>query len=202
MKVIMLNLGPLRVNSYLVINEETKEAFIVDPGGDADKVYEVLKEEDASLKAILLTHVHYDHTGAVNTLKKELKPLIYVSAEEGNVMADIAYSLNGDVDEADVYFRDGDILEVAGINVKAILTPGHTIGGACFYIEEENLLFAGDTLFAGSVGRSDFPGGSESKLIRAIKEKLLILPEDTKVLPGHMSATTIGYEKIHNPFVQ
>lgn len=204
--VLQLPLGNMGANAYLVRQEGKQEVFVVDPGAEYPKLERILKEKQLSLTAILLTHGHYDHIGAARQLRESTGAKIYAMKEEQKTLEDAEWNLSafhgsGYVLEADVFLRDKEILNLAGITVQVLHTPGHTPGGCCYYLEEEGLLFSGDTLFHTSIGRSDFPGGSEAKLIRSIKEQLLCLPEDTKVYPGHMEATDIQTEKVFNPFL-
>ena len=193
-------------NCYLVINEETKESVMVDPGAYPAKVKNAVKEQGLKLKAVLLTHAHFDHIMGIDTLRREWSVPVYASALEQKVLTDANVNLSvaygaGYVFADAKFLEDGASLALAGYQIRMISTPGHTAGGCCYYIEEEEVLFSGDTLFAGSVGRTDFPTGSMSTLVRSVKERLLSLPEDTQVYPGHMEATTIGFEKENNPFL-
>ena len=199
--------GPIGTNCYLLINEKTKEAVIVDPASCPDYTMNYIKTEEIKLKAVLLTHAHFDHIMGLSDVMEDIKVPVYVEEADLPMMMDGESNLSsgymrGGYQFADaVPVRDGQQLQIAGFQFRVIHTPGHTPGGCCYYMEQEDVLFSGDTLFRTSVGRSDFPGGSASALVRSVKEKLLILPEETHVYPGHMEETTIGYEKRHNPFV-
>lgn len=204
--VLQLPVGGMGANAYFVWQEGKEEAFIVDPGDEFSKLNRILKEKQLTLTAILLTHGHFDHIGAARELRECTGAKIYAMKEEQRTLEDVEWNLSafygqGYGLEADVFLRDKEILTLAGISVQVLHTPGHTAGGCCYYLEEEGLLFSGDTLFHTSIGRSDFPGGSEAVLIRSIREKLLCLPEHTKVYPGHMEATDIHTEKVFNPYV-
>lgn len=204
-KVKLLTLGGMGTNGYVVYREN--QAVVIDPGDDLYKIDGFLKEQELQLEGILLTHGHFDHIGAVEALKEAYKVKVYALEQEKDTLKDSAKNLSGAMGagygiEADVWLQDGETLSLAGIDFKVIHTPGHTPGGVCYYVEEKEMLFSGDTLFHCSVGRSDFPGGSGSTLVRSIVDKLLCLPDDTKVLPGHMDPSTIGIEKQYNPFIQ
>lgn len=207
MKIEAMVLGDVRTNCYLLINEETKEALVVDPADRADVIVRKLIDEGLTLKAILLTHGHGDHILAVGDLKKQFGVKVYAAKEEEALLSDAAQNLSKALFgiavtvKPDILLEDGQEFEAAGIRLWMLHTPGHTPGGCCYYQEEEKVLFSGDTLFCGSIGRTDFPGGSLSELVRSVKEKLLVLPEDVKVYPGHEEMTTIGHEKRYNPYM-
>ena len=202
----MMVLGPVQTNCYFLINEDTKEVLIVDPADRAQKIIEWINSEGLKPTAILLTHGHFDHIMGVAGVKKEYNIPIYASKDEVEVLANPQINVSTMMGaylsmKADKLFSDGDVLELAGMKLKVISTPGHTIGSVCFYMEEEKVLISGDTLFEASVGRSDFPTGSSRQLIESIKTRLLVLPDDTDVFPGHGGTTSIAYEKAHNPFI-
>ena len=199
--------GPVMTNCYFAVNEDTKEALIVDPGDSAKALTDKIKERGLSPKAVLLTHGHFDHAFAAEAIAKEFSVPIYAEEHEKETLESPAINLcgmmgrQGVVFHADVYVKDGDILDLAGFSIKVLHTPGHTRGGCCYYIEKEQALFAGDTLFCQSVGRTDFPGGSASVLLRSSEEKLMSLPGQTRVYPGHNETTSIGWERQYNPFL-
>lgn len=202
----MMVLGPVQTNCFFLINEDTKEVLVIDPADHAQKIIEWMKSENLKPVAILLTHGHFDHIMGVEGIRKEYGIPVYASRDEVDVLAKPQLNVSTMMGaylsmKADELFCDGDILELAGMKLKVISTPGHTIGSVCFYIEEEKVLISGDTLFEASVGRTDFPTGSSRQLIESIKTRLFILPDDTSVFPGHGGTTSIGYEKLHNPFV-
>lgn len=207
MKIEAMVLGDVRTNCYLLINEETKEALVADPADRADVIARKLIDEGLTLKAILLTHGHGDHILAAGDLKKQFGVKVYAAKEEEALLSDAAQNLSKALFgiavtvKPDILLEDGQEFEAAGIRLRMLHTPGHTPGGCCYYQAEEKVLFSGDTLFCGSIGRTDFPGGSLSELVRSVKEKLLVLPEDVKVYPGHEEMTTIGHEKRYNPYM-
>lgn len=207
MKIETMVLGDVRTNCYLLINEETKEALVVDPADRADVIVRKLIDEGLTLKAILLTHGHGDHILAVGDLKKQFGVKVYAAKAEEALLSDAVQNLSKALFgiavtvKPDILLEDGQEFEAAGVRLRMLYTPGHTPGGCCYYQAEEKILFSGDTLFCGSIGRTDFPGGSLSELVRSVKEKLLVLPEDVKVYPGHEEMTTIGHEKRYNPYM-
>ena len=206
MKIFNMPSGPLMVNTYLVIDEKNKEGFIVDPGGYDTGLIEEIRKLETDIKYIILTHGHGDHIGGVKGYRKDMPAAkIVASAAEKDLLADASMNMSmmtqNEVIEihADILVDEGDELYVGDMKLRFIMTPGHSPGGMC--ILTGNVLFSGDTLFHSSVGRTDLPGGSFEELSKAIHEKLLILPEDTMVYPGHMGPTSIGFEKQNNPFL-
>ena len=195
------------MNCWFLVNEDRKEALVFDPGDEAERIRSYAEQKGWKIAGILLTHGHADHMGGAEELKRLTEAEIYALAEEEPLLKNGKTNLSVYIMsrvitmEADEYVRDGQELTLSGIRLKVLRTPGHTPGGCCFYCEEAGCVFAGDTLFQGSVGRSDFPGGSMSELVRSVKEKLFLLPDDTKVYPGHGEETTIAFEKQYNPFV-
>ena len=188
-------------NCYIVQDEETKETMVIDPGGDVDKIVEMLNTIHAKVKYILLTHCHGDHIAGVNELRQKVggKVLIHRLDEEGlrdpNVNLAEYVGLGRVIVQADARLDDGDLIHVGNLEFKILHTPGHTKGGISIYSEEEKLLFSGDTLFRGSWGRTDLPTSSFEDIIKSITEKLMVLPEDTIVYPGHGKSTMIKEEE-------
>ena len=199
-------LGMVGTNCYLLCNMDIKECVLIDPADSQDEISRMIDESGCSLKGILLTHGHFDHIMAADALRDKYDVKVYASCDEKNTLEQPhinlgeAYGLKLSV-KADVWHKDGEILKLAGFDIEALHTPGHTEGGSCYYIREIGVLFSGDTLFCGSVGRTDFPGGSMSEIVRSIKEKVMVLPDDTKVYPGHGEGTSVGYERVNNPFL-
>ena len=195
-------LGPVQTNVYPAVNRETKQCLIVDPAYDAERIIGEIEKLQAFPAAVLLTHGHYDHIMAVNEITEHFDLPVICSSLEDAVLRDPALNLSGAYTvEADTLLADEQELTLAGMRIKALSTPGHTAGGMCYYLPDEEVLFSGDTLFWRSVGRSDLPTGDEKTLLQSIRKKLLPLPDETYVLPGHGPASTIGAERRQNPFI-
>lgn len=205
MIIIKEQVGIMGVNCYIL--GDSSEAIIVDPGSNAEEIVSILKENNITAKYIVLTHCHFDHILAVEKVMEEIGvKLIACRSEKENLLSpDINYTnrysrkpieLN-----ADIYVKDGDVIKSGEYEFKVIETPGHTSGSMCLYCEKEKVLVSGDTLFYSSVGRCDLATGDKSQLIKSIKEKLFILPDDVLVLSGHGEDTSIGFEKTNNPFI-
>lgn len=205
MEIKKLVVGMVETNCYIAYNEERKEAVIVDPGDKADTITEACLHLGTEVKAILLTHGHFDHVMAVDDLKKKWDVPVYALDKEAEVLADEALNMSNQFMrnrvhlKADVLLKDGETFSLIGYDFKVISTPGHTCGSCCYYVESEDVLFSGDTLFAGSYGRVDFPTGSSSDMLHSVAEILFSLPDSVKVYPGHMGDTTIREEKKYNP---
>lgn len=202
MIVRTISVTDMETNCYVVYNEETKKGFVIDPGGDYPVIKEYIDSKCVDVEAVLLTHAHFDHIGALDNFNVP----VYIGNGEEEVIKNPSLNLSvmlGDSLSFDYNFvlKNGDITEVAGFSFETISTPGHTPGSVCFYFKNENVLFSGDTLFFMSIGRTDFPGGNVSQMFTSLK-KLALLDNDTKVFPGHGGSTTIGYEKEHNPYVR
>ena len=201
-----LVLGMVGTNTWLIKNKENNELLIIDPADESARIEEKIDRMGGIPVAVLLTHGHFDHMLAADDLRDEYGIPIIACAAEQQVLTDAIKNLSGSwasahVLLADQWVCDGKKLELAGFSIEVFHTPGHTAGSCCYYLPEEEVLFSGDTLFAQSVGRTDFPGGSMSAIVRSVKEKLFLLPDDTRVCPGHGDETSIGYEKKYNPFV-
>ncbi|KGG81508.1 beta-lactamase [Caloranaerobacter azorensis H53214] len=200
-----LPVGVYSANCYIIGCEKTGEAAVVDPGGDVDVILEKIEEFGLKVKYIILTHGHGDHIGGIIELKEKTNAKVLIHADDEYMLKDSDLNLsskmsikNIEINPDDV-LKDGDIIEIGKYKAYIIHTPGHTKGSIC--IKLENNILTGDTLFAGSIGRTDLPGGSHDSIIKSIKERLLIYDDDVKIFPGHGPATTIGIEKITNPFI-
>lgn len=212
MKINHYVVGQVQTNCYVVINEENKECFLIDPGASAKALAERIRKDELKPVAVLLTHGHFDHAGAAEELAKEFDIKVYVHEAEKDTLSNPQKNVSWMVGasesyHADVYLKDEEVITLAGYEIKVLHTPGHTEGGCCYYIAAEDVVFTGDTLFAQSVGRTDFPGGSMSQIVRSINEKLMTLNEagnletDVMVYPGHNDPTTIETERINNPYL-
>ena len=200
-------LGQVNTNCYFVWNAETKEGIIIDPADNADYIIQVIREEQIIVKGVYLTHAHFDHMLAASSVAGAYRAPVYCLAQEKEVAESTRLNLSDYFGctyalTPDRVLQDGETMQVAGMQMQVLHTPGHTKGSGCYYFAEKGILFSGDTLFLESVGRTDFPTGNSATLAKSIKEKLYVLPEEVKVYPGHGSATSIGYEKKNNMFVQ
>lgn len=214
-KIGRMVLSVCQTNCYFLYRDGEHEAIVVDPADKGENIYCALLKNGFQVAGILLTHGHFDHIWGLDALRNAANAAAesdgrepvkaYAHEEERALLKDVRMNVSEQAGRAcstyaDVYVKDGQEITLAGMTCKAIATPGHTAGGCCYYFEEAGMLIAGDTLFAESVGRTDFPTGSMGTLVRSIREKLFELPEDTKVYPGHGDSTTIGHEKKYNPF--
>lgn len=207
MKIYRVVVGPIQENCYIIKNEENNEGVIIDPGDESDRIMATVKQAGIQkVPAILITHGHGDHISALDEVKAATGAKVYMSKEDTPMLkvwnSSLSYSTRRDkkFDPPDAFLTDGETLTVAGMDFTIAATPGHTPGGVC--IKLGDLVFCGDTIFLESIGRTDLPGGSYDALLKGIKTKLLPLPDETKLLPGHGPATTVGWERRRNPFLQ
>ncbi|OEH84575.1 hypothetical protein BHU72_08705 [Desulfuribacillus stibiiarsenatis] len=202
-----LPMGPVEANCYVIYDEQSKNGFIVDPGSlDIHDILEIIESEQLQIQYILLTHGHFDHILGIDELRKVINAPVCIHKDDQIKLINAKENLSTfmgsgyEFNAAERVLEDREMLPIANMNIVVYHTPGHTSGGVCYHLG--NYLFSGDTLFAGSVGRTDFPGGSMDQLIDGIRKQLLVLPDDTVVYPGHNEDTTIGWEKINNPFLR
>jgi hydroxyacylglutathione hydrolase len=201
-----LIVSDLQINCYLLGCRATREAAVIDPGGDSQLIIAKVAERQAIVKMILLTHGHFDHIGALDKIRKEYNCPVLIHSADANALTNPMINLSAltgnslATDEAEQLLEDGDRIPLGNLSLEVLHTPGHTRGGIC--IKYDGLLFSGDTLFNSGIGRTDLPGGNMAQLEQSIREKLFALPDDTLVLPGHGESTGIGFEKTLNPFVR
>lgn len=197
--------GPLQVNCYIIGCETTRDAAVIDPGGDVDQILDLVQKLDLQVKLIINTHGHFDHvggnrrliekTGAELLLHEADLPLLGLAAQHA-----AGYGLSTEQSpEPDRLMKAGDLIRLGELELRVLETPGHTPGGVCLYVDDQ--VIVGDTLFAGSIGRTDLPGGDHQQLLDSIHKNLLTLPDETVAHPGHGPATTIGRERRYNPFL-
>ena len=205
-KIGRIVLGVCTTNCYLVYRKDSNKVIIVDPADAGDQIYSMVTGKGFEVEAIFLTHGHFDHILGAKALKEATGVQIYALAEEKELCESVKRNLSEWGGKAytltpDVLVRDGEKITVADMTCKVIATPGHTEGSCCYYFEEDGIVLSGDTIFQESVGRTDFPTGSTSKLVRSIREKIFVLPDETLLYPGHGDSTTVGHEKQYNPCV-
>ncbi len=205
MVIKKLILGMVETNCYIVFDKLSKRAVIIDPADSPKLIVDALSSEGVQADAVILTHGHFDHILGLQDFEVE-NIKIYAAAAEAELLADAKLNSSSRVHRPytvipDVLLEDGDNIEIPGIKLQVIATPGHTGGSICFYDSENKVLFSGDTLFYRLIGRTDLPTGSKREIIDSIRQKLFLLSDETKVYPGHGPETTIGYEKANNPYV-
>lgn len=210
MEIGRLVISGYETNCYVLMRDtHTTDCLLIDTGLEAGPILDYLAENKLNPVAVVLTHGHADHIIGLGELCAKYSEIkVYIHKNDAGMLTNGKENLcelvgmEFETEAADVLLSDGEVVEEAGIRLQVLYTPGHTKGGICLYCENEGLVFTGDALFANSIGRIDFPGGNYEQLIRSIKEKLLVLPEETICLPGHGMRTTIGREKRSNPFLQ
>jgi glyoxylase-like metal-dependent hydrolase (beta-lactamase superfamily II) len=204
----MLTVGPFQENCYIIGDEASEVGALVDPGDEATRIALAVERTDLEVGSIIVTHAHIDHVGAVAALVDEYACPVLMHAEAEPMLRQLPTQAMmmglrfGKLPVVDRHIGDDEVLEVGDLGLRSLYTPGHAPGHLAFYVEEEGLVLSGDALFAGSVGRVDLPGGSMEVLMRSIEERLLTLPDETTVCPGHGPQTTIRNERASNPFLQ
>lgn len=205
MKVEYFVVGPIDVNCY-VISDDNGIGAVIDPGGNAERILAYIKKENLDIRYVLNTHGHGDHIGADDAVRDGTGAPLYIHAADADMLTDARKNLSAFMGyqalarPADVLLHGGEEITVGDIKLKVVCTPGHSAGGVCFV--GEGFVFSGDALFADSIGRTDFPGGSQVELVGSIKRELMVLPDETEVYPGHGPKTTIGWERVYNPYLQ
>ncbi len=201
-----ITVGAYGTNCYIIACNRTKSGAVVDPGDEAERIMQAVEKHGLRIEYIILTHGHFDHIGALAKVRGRTTAKVAIHKKDAHMLQDPGKSLAAFVGNdyekvyADMFLEDGVVLELGDLRLEVIHTPGHTRGGICIKIGED-VLISGDTLFAGSVGRTDLPGGDFDTLIESIRTKILTLQQDTKVYPGHGIGTTIAREIKNNPFL-
>ncbi len=204
----MLTVGPFQENCYVVGDEATGNGALIDPGDEGARIAAAVERTNLDISKIILTHAHIDHVGAVVDLVKEYSCPVFAHEDSKPMLEQLPMQAVmmgmkfGEIPKIDKFIEDEEIVEVGGLRLRSLYTPGHSPGHLAFYIEGEGVVIAGDALFAGSVGRVDLPGGDGPTLLKSIEDRLLTLPDDTAVHPGHGPDTTISRERETNPFLQ
>jgi glyoxylase-like metal-dependent hydrolase (beta-lactamase superfamily II) len=206
LEVCQLTVGPIAENCFIVRREGADKALLIDPGEEPERILAEIAQTGAEVEAILITHCHFDHVGAVAPIARETGAPVYCPEIEVPILADLmSFTMPGfgpyESYDADEVVKGGEALELAGLTLDVLFTPGHSPGHVTYAVRDEEAIFSGDVLFQGSVGRVDLPGGDGPTLIRSIQALLDSQPAETTVYPGHMGVTTLGAERATNPFL-
>lgn len=202
-----MTVGLFQENCYIVGDESSGEGALIDPGDEAARIALAVEQTPLEIGSIILTHSHIDHVGAIVELAEEYSCPVLLHAEAEEMLRAVPQQAAmmgvkfGKVPSVDRYIGSAETLEVGGVRLRSLYTPGHAPGHLAFYVESERLVISGDAVFAGSVGRVDLPGGSMEVLMKSIREEILTLPDETRLYPGHGPATTVGEERVSNPFL-
>lgn len=203
-----MQVGPLGVNCYIVGDDQTREVLVIDPGGNPRQIVETLTQMRARTRGIVLTHAHFDHVMGIEGVKRGTGAPLYAGENEKRLLESVEAQAQAfgiavpPVPVPDHWLKAGDTVEAGKVRLKVLETPGHSPGSICLYDEQNAVVFVGDVLMRGTIGRTDFPGCSLEQLLRSIRTQLYSLPDGTTVYPGHGPLTTIGEEKMLNPFTQ
>ena len=205
MEITVLTVGPVCTNCYIINREGSTTCVVVDPGEEAEKIASQIKRKGLSCEGILLTHGHFDHITGVSELLSLVGGKVYACEKERELLMNPQLNASSMVGhevalEPEILLRDGQCLEVADMTFRVIHTPGHTKGGCCYYAEEDKVPFSGDTIFMESIGRTDLPTGNSGELLDSVRNKVLTLPDDVRIYPGHGPETTVSYEAANNPY--
>lgn len=206
LKIACMTMGVCATNCYYVYRDGSTEVMVFDPADRGGDIYRAITEKGFHIRAILLTHGHFDHIWGAEELREKSGAKIYAYEKEQPLCESSDLNLSAQMGRVctikpDYYLKDGEKVQVGDLACKLLATPGHTAGSCCYYFENDGIVMSGDTLFCQSVGRTDFPTGSMSDIVRSVKEKLMTLPDEVKVYPGHGEITTIGFERENNPFL-
>ena len=206
MEIRKLSLGQMGTNCYVLWDENSLEAAVIDPGAEDRRILDIIEENKLKVEYILLTHGHFDHLGGVNQVKASTGAKVFIHEEDADCLTtpmrnlSVLAGMKLELEPAEGLLSENEAIHLGELNIRVIHTPGHSKGGVCFLVEDT--LFAGDTLFNTSIGRTDFADGDLDELLGNISSKIFVLNDDIKVLPGHGENTTVGYEKKHNPFLR